>query len=105
MYNTALLTNAVLLCLIANVWSGTGSKPLKGSLIHMNNARPHDFWRAQKCIEGLEFECVLHQVYSPDLAPSDFFRFGYIKGKLSDSNCESLADLLNAMTEIFAGAD
>jgi hypothetical protein len=48
---------------------------------------------------------LLHLAYSPDLAPSDFFLFGYIKGKLADFNCESREDLLNAMTEICTGVN
>jgi hypothetical protein len=48
---------------------------------------------------------VIHPAYNPNLAPSDFFLFEYIKGKLSDYNFESREDLLNAITEIFTGVD
>jgi hypothetical protein len=37
-------------------------------------------------------------------APSNFF-FGDIKGKLSDCNCESREDVLNAITEMFTVVD
>jgi hypothetical protein len=39
------------------------------------------------------------------MAPSEFFFFGHIKGKLSDYNSKSRNDLLNAITEIFTGVD
>jgi hypothetical protein len=44
-----------------------------------------------------------YSAYNPDRGPRDFFLFGYIKGKLSDYNCESREDLLNVITEIFTG--
>jgi hypothetical protein len=50
-------------------------------------------------------EHLSHAPYSPNLAPNDFFLFGYIKGKLSDSNCESREDLLSPVTEFFTGVD
>jgi hypothetical protein len=40
-----------------------------------------------------------------DLAPSDFLFFKYLKGKLSDYNCQSREDLLNVITEILTGID
>jgi hypothetical protein len=43
--------------------------------------------------------------HSPDLAPSDFFLFGYVKRGLSDYNGEGQEDFSNAMTEIFTGVD
>jgi hypothetical protein len=39
------------------------------------------------------------------MAANGFFLFGYIKGKLSDYDCESWQDLVNAITEIFTGAN
>jgi hypothetical protein len=62
---------------------------LKDWLIDMDNARPHNSGRAQSCIEASRAESLLHPAYSPDLVPSGFFLFGYIKGKLFDYNWES----------------
>jgi hypothetical protein len=61
--------------------------------------------RARRCIEGSRAERLLYPVYSTDLRPSDFSLFGYVKQKLSDYNCESLEDLLNAIPEIFTGVN
>jgi hypothetical protein len=71
----------------------------------MDKGPLHNSGRAERCIEASGTERLPHAIYSPDLIPSDFFLFGYIKGKRSDDNCESLMDLLNAITEIFAGVD
>jgi hypothetical protein len=37
---------------------------------------------------------ALHPSYSPDLAPSDFFLFGYVKGKLMGCRAETPSELL-----------
>jgi hypothetical protein len=71
----------------------------------MGNARPHNSGRAQRCIEASRAERLPHPAYSPDSAPSDFFLFAYIKGRLFDYNCESREDLLNSISEIFTGID
>jgi hypothetical protein len=71
----------------------------------MENVRSHNSGRAQRCIEASRAERLPHPAYSPGLAPSDFFLFGDIKGKLFNYTCESLEELVNASTEIFAGAD
>jgi hypothetical protein len=34
-----------------------------------------------------------HSPYSPDLAPSDFFLFGYVKGKLMGYRAENPSEL------------
>jgi hypothetical protein len=35
-----------------------------------------------------------HPLYSPDLAPSDFFLFDYVKGKLMEYRAETPSELL-----------
>jgi hypothetical protein len=91
--------------MIENVRSQTGSKTMKGWRICINNGSPHNPGPAQKCVEASRVERLSHPIYSPDLAPNEFFLFEYIKGKLSDDNCESRENLLNATTEIFTGVD
>jgi hypothetical protein len=41
-----------------------------------------------------------HPPYSPDLAPSDFFLFGYIKEKLTDYDYRTREELKSAIIEI-----
>ena len=43
-----------------------------------------------------------HPPYSSDLAPSDFFLFGYVKGKLEGERFEEPEDLLFRIREIIA---
>jgi hypothetical protein len=43
-----------------------------------------------------------HPRYSPDLAPSDFFLFGYVKGKLMGYRAETPSELLVRIRVILA---
>jgi hypothetical protein len=45
---------------------------------------------------------ALHLPYSPDLAPSDFFLFGYAKGKLMRYRAETPSELLVRIRVILA---
>jgi hypothetical protein len=68
MCNTAFFIDAVMPSLIENVRSRTRKETLKGWLIHMENARPRNLGRAQRCIEASRTKRLVHPVYSPDLA-------------------------------------
>jgi histone-lysine N-methyltransferase SETMAR len=43
-----------------------------------------------------------HPPHSPDLAPSDFFLFGYVKGKLMEYRAETPSELLGGIRVILA---
>jgi histone-lysine N-methyltransferase SETMAR len=43
-----------------------------------------------------------HSPYSPDLVPSDFFFFGYVKGKLMGCRAETPPELLVRIRSILA---
>jgi hypothetical protein len=45
---------------------------------------------------------ALHPPYSPDLAPWDFFLFGYVKGKLMGYRAETPSELLVRIRVILA---
>jgi hypothetical protein len=45
---------------------------------------------------------VLHPLYSPDLASSDFFLFGYVKGKLMGYRAETPSELVVRIRVILA---
>jgi hypothetical protein len=69
----------------------------------MDNARPHNSGRAQECIRASKAERLPHPAYSPDLAPSDFVLFGYLKEQLTDYDCTTRDELKQAIIEIFNG--
>jgi hypothetical protein len=70
-------------------------------MIHLDNAHPHNSRRSQECIAAFKGQRLPHPSDSPDLAPGDFFLFGYLKEKLMDFNCETLDDLKTVIAEIF----
>ena len=41
-----------------------------------------------------------HPPYSPDIAPSDFFLFGYIKNKMEGQSYESRKEVKKCITDI-----
>jgi hypothetical protein len=65
-YNITSFIDALMLSLIENVWLQTRRKTLKGWFIHVDNARPHNLERAERCIEASRAERLLHPAYSPD---------------------------------------
>jgi transposase len=56
-------------------------------LLHMDNARVHRSKDTEKAIDNSPFVVVPHPPYSPDLAPSDFYLFGYLKDRLRGEAC------------------
>jgi transposase len=69
-------------------------------VVHADNAKAHT---AQKCRTFCE-ENVLrlapHPPYSPDLTPSDFFLFDYVKERLKGMVSPSCEELLDAICEV-----
>lgn len=69
----------------------------KHKIFHFDNARPHliDDYLKKKKITKLP-----HPPYSPDLAPSDFFLFGYLKMKLEGWTFKTEKGLLKKINSI-----
>jgi transposase len=62
-------------------------------LLHFDNASPHRSRATQAFLQENDLDILPAPAYSPDLAPSDFFLFGYLKGELKGKvflNAESL---------------
>jgi hypothetical protein len=57
--------------------------------------------RAPERIRASKAERLPHPAYSPDLAPSDFFLFEYLKDKLTETNYETQEQLKEAIIGIF----
>ena len=52
---------------------------MKGVLFHQDNAPAHKSVVAMAAVRDSGFELVDHPLYSPDLAPSDYFMFPNMK--------------------------
>ena len=62
---------------------------LHGLKLHHDNARPHQTNDVKAYLQEEGMTLMRHPPYSPDLAPSDFWLFGYLKRQLTsypDSN-------------------
>jgi hypothetical protein len=69
-------------------------------VLHMDNASPH---RALSTSQNLEENGIVaspHPDFSPDLAPSDFFLSGALKGQLAGWTFASADELVEAIHEI-----
>jgi len=68
--------------------------------LHMDNARHHHANRAKTWLEEHGATIMQHPPYSPDLAPSDFWLFGFLKGKLSGKSYSTRDELEAAVVGI-----
>jgi histone-lysine N-methyltransferase SETMAR len=68
--------------------------------VHFDNAPIHKTKTVIDKIAELQLSRIEHPPYSPDLAPYDFFLFGYIKEILKDQSFETQDELLEAIEAI-----
>jgi hypothetical protein len=78
-YNTTFFCDAVFLDLLENMCAGSRERTLKGVIMHLDNARPHNSRKSNECLTEFRARRVPHPAYSPDPALSDFFLFGTVK--------------------------
>jgi transposase len=74
-------------------------------VVHADNARTHPAQKCQTFCEGNGLRLAPHPPYSPDLAPSDFFLFGYVKERLKGMVLPSYEELLDAIGEVVTGIE
>jgi histone-lysine N-methyltransferase SETMAR len=69
-------------------------------IVHADNAGPH----VAKCIteymDHNSLKRASHPPYSPDLAPSDFYLFGYVKHQLQRHKFTEGAESVSTISEI-----
>jgi histone-lysine N-methyltransferase SETMAR len=66
-------------------------------LVHADNARPHTAKLSAQYFNENRMKSAPHPSYSPDLAPSDFHLFGYVKRCLAGLSFEDADQLLAAV--------
>jgi transposase len=69
-------------------------------IVHADNAKAHTAQKCRTFCEENGLRLVLHPLYSPNLAPSDFFLFGYVKERLTEIVFPSYEELLDAIGEV-----
>jgi len=68
--------------------------------LHLDNCRVHNSKTTDQKLPSIYMKRAPHPAYSPDLAPSDFFLFGFIKGQLRGQLFRSREELEEKITEI-----
>ena len=61
-------------------------------IFHQDNARPHASLMSRQKLLGLSWEVLIHQPYSPDIAPLDFYLFWSLQNHFNGKNFNSLYD-------------
>jgi histone-lysine N-methyltransferase SETMAR len=72
-------------------------------LVHWDNAPAHTAKSTKAVIERSGLAVLQQPPYSPDLAPCDFFLFGYLKCHLRGKKCDTPESLLTEITSIMNG--
>jgi len=78
-------------------------KVTKGVLFLHDNAPAHRALATQKELAYLGFQCLDHPQYSPDLAPSDYHLFPWLKKQLKGRHFSSDAEVIAAAETWFNG--
>lgn len=84
--------------LLSSVKRERKASGLRGIKFHHDNARPHVAKCVQTYLEEQNLQIMEQPPYSPDLAPSDFWLFDYIKQQLEDHT--SVESLMRQITKI-----
>ena len=74
-------------------------------IFHQDNARPHASLMSRQKLLGLSWEVLIHQPYSPDIAPLDFYLFWSLQKFLNGKNFNSLEDCKRYLEQFFAQKD
>jgi histone-lysine N-methyltransferase SETMAR len=76
---------------------GTAGQKL---IVHSDNSRPHTARQTRDFSETYGMDQAFHPPYSPDLAPSDCYLFGYLKDRLQGQQFEDGHQLFNAVMTV-----
>jgi histone-lysine N-methyltransferase SETMAR len=74
-------------------------------LVHADNARPHTAKLSTQYFNENQTKPAPHPLYSPDLAPSDFYLFGNVKRCLAGLSFEDADQLLAAVEDVLEGSE
>jgi transposase len=74
-------------------------------VVHADNASAHTAQKCRTFCKENGLRLAPHPPYSPDLAPSDFFLFGYVKERLKGMVFPSYEELFDAIGEVVTGTE
>ena len=68
--------------------------------LHLDNSKVHNSILTSQKYNVLGFKRTPQPPYSPDIAPSDFYLFGFLEEKLKGRVFEDMDELFEAIVEI-----
>ena len=80
--NSEIFSNDILDDMIEELYKTRPSKFIRDFILHFDNASTHTSKKTKEKIKTMKLRILEHPSYSPDLAPCDFFLFGYLKETL-----------------------
>jgi len=101
-FNSHYMTTVILPNLVAKIKEKSPTKNTNGWHIHLDNSPVHNCTATRTAIENSGFIRLPHPPYSPDLAPSDFSLFGYLKTNLHSKKCNDQSELQQEVTEFLS---
>jgi histone-lysine N-methyltransferase SETMAR len=72
------------------------------TLVHMDSTKVHTAAAILTVVPDFRLKRIPHRPYSPDICPSDFFLFGWFKGKLQQRQLTDADQLFIALDEILS---
>jgi hypothetical protein len=96
-FDQSFFVDIVLSSLKQKLAQNPDSNPEKGHFLHLDNTRPH---LADREMRSNNLTRVPHPVYSPDLAPADFWLFGYLKMMLEGHSFQTAEELQEKVKNI-----
>jgi len=74
-------------------------RPGRNIIILHDNARPHTARHTSEAIAKMGWEVLPHPSYSPDLAPSDYCLFGFVKDQLCGQRYDTTEAIQKAVCQ------
>ena len=99
-FNSKYMCNTILSNLKTNYEVVRKNAKSKGTYLHMDNAKPHNSQMTKAFIQNLGMNRLPHPAYSPDISPSDFWLFGYLKEKLEGTSHTNENELKQTIVSI-----
>jgi hypothetical protein len=94
-FNAAYFNEHILQMMASELHAGEEQKHCPSPLVHMDDARIRAPKRNLARMEELLLKCIPHPPFSPDIAPSDFFLFGWLKSEPSSQQASDINEVFD----------
>jgi hypothetical protein len=101
-FNSTFFTETILPSIVQSLIVSRPKMQARGYSINIDRATPHNSGLSLRKTEELGFTRLPQPSYSPDLAPCDFFFFGYLKKELQGMKFRSGNQVISAVGDVLA---